>query len=509
MDGFPRSPSGKYRWIDARLLPPLPGSRAAIDAALEKDDDELNEKAAMRGKGKKGRKKRDESQNFRVNRKGVVLPWEKEDEEGSEGPRVDYTKWRYSYSPLPPSGEVPFDGTYPPLRSLGEMLREWPQDDIDNPPNPVVENLAHFDYEDEDQMRMALEYRKRELPFKVINVSEVIEAGKKWTDEYVSSHFDGGREGILSGLGLGRGDGGAIPKSHGHCQESPDSFFAFYQPPEWDVAVHGTPPTVNNDFTYARWAQHARYADRVGLGRNKRHYYWQSGVPRDERLKLIEEGGWTFISRDLPSFSSPKPTFFGFEPNKQKGIQCRFGERGVTAATHYDAGRNMIAMIRGAKRYILSPPKECRRLGVVTKRNHPIFRHSLLNFAHLDLLNREDKGGGGRGDRHDRRDGDRGGNVTGDNKNEKGNDQRDEDDDNDARSLPPEEREWLELSRDSFAVDTVLKAGEVLYVPSHWFHYIVSLQKSAQCNTRSGRERGGTPFFGGYDDVEKCLGGAA
>mmetsp|Transcript_9714 Transcript_9714/g.16031 ORF Transcript_9714/g.16031 Transcript_9714/m.16031 type:complete len:86 (-) Transcript_9714:30-287(-) len=48
------------------------------------------------------------------------------------------------------------------------------------------------------------------------------------------------------------------------------------------------------------------------------------------------------------------------------------------------------------------------------------------------------------------------------------------------------EREWLHIAADAPTLSTVLKSGEVLYVPSHWFHYIVSLQKSAQCNTRSG-----------------------
>ena len=42
------------------------------------------------------------------------------------------------------------------------------------------------------------------------------------------------------------------------------------------------------------------------------------------------------------------------------------------------------------------------------------------------------------------------------------------------------------------------------YIPSHWFHYITSLQKSAQCNTRSGQYKEGSPEFGGYDDVTEC-----
>ena len=71
--------------------------------------------------------------------------------------------------------------------------------------------------------------------------------------------------------------------------------------------------------------------------------------------------------------------------------------------------------------------------------------------------------------------------------------------------MPDLERQWLEISKTGMAIDTVLKAGEVLYIPSHWFHYITSLQKSAQCNVRSGRHLEGSPEWGGADDVsQKC-----
>jgi hypothetical protein len=143
----------------------------------------------------------------------------------------------------------------------------------------------------------------------------------------------------------------------------------------------------------------------------------------------------------------------------QKGIQCRFGERGVTAATHFDSGRNMVAMMKGAKRYILSPPRECSKLGVVTGKGNPIFRHSMLNFGHLNEMSNAD--------------------------------------------MPSDEREWLERSADALAIDTVLKAGEVLYIPSHWFHYITSLQTSAQCNVRSGIDVEGDSFFGGQAEATR------
>lgn len=122
----------------------------------------------------------------------------------------------------------------------------------------------------------------------------------------------------------------------------------------------------------------------------------------------------------------------------------------------------MVAMITGAKRYILSPPRECSKLGIFTSRHSPIYRHSLLNFGHIKHLS---------------------------------------DTNND---MSDEERRWLERAGQADSLETVLKAGEVLYIPSHWFHYIVSVQKSAQCNVRSGIDKDGNPAFGSRDTVEKC-----
>ena len=34
--------------------------------------------------------------------------------------------------------------------------------------------------------------------------------------------------------------------------------------------------------------------------------------------------------------------------------------------------------------------------------------------------------------------------------------------------------------------EIVLQAGDALYLPTDWFHYIVSLETNFQCNTRSG-----------------------
>lgn len=39
---------------------------------------------------------------------------------------------------------------------------------------------------------------------------------------------------------------------------------------------------------------------------------------------------------------------------------------------------------------------------------------------------------------------------------------------------------------DAPALETVVEAGELLYIPSFWYHYIVSVGFNVQCNARSG-----------------------
>lgn len=409
---------------------------------------------------------RGEASDFTVNHP-EKLPWEKEIENNSfthKPPFIDYTKHSYEYPKLVPYPER--GGAYPHFDTLGNILSNWSQDDIDSPPTPFKERLQHFDFTDPAQMEMARRYRDIEFPFKLTNVPEIIAAGEKWTDEYLIYNFDYAGKQIRqkeSRYNDLREKYGVSQPSKGHCQESVDSFFAFFTAKNWRCSSMGNPPTKDNNFSFERWSNHAKYADTVRLNPSEVHYYWQAGVSEAE-LKHTETK-WTMIAKDLPSFSDTDPNFISFNPNLRKGIQCRFGERGVAAATHYDGGKNMVGMITGAKRYILAPPRECSKLGIITNNKHPTFRHSLLNFDHINLLESEE-----------------------------------------SKSMPTNERDWLELSKESLAIDTIIKAGEILYIPSHWFHYIISLQKSAQCNVRSGVDEEGSEEWGSMKDVHDCVG---
>ena len=121
--------------------------------------------------------------------------------------------------------------------------------------------------------------------------------------------------------------------------------------------------------------------------------------------------------------------------------------RGIIAESHYDTGRNMVAMVKGNKRYILNPPGECSKLGIISDRKHPSYRHSILDWS-----------------------------------------------------------DELQASASGFAkvaaIDTIIRTGEVLYIPSFWFHYVISLEYSIQCNSRSGTP----PGEQGKKDIDACMG---
>lgn len=68
-------------------------------------------------------------------------------------------------------------------------------------------------------------------------------------------------------------------------------------------------------------------------------------------LQLNSDKRHEFIARDLPFFA-PKPSWWMVDYHANKGINCRFGARGIIAETHYDGGRNFVAMLRGSKRWV-------------------------------------------------------------------------------------------------------------------------------------------------------------
>ena len=162
-------------------------------------------------------------------------------------------------------------------------------------------------------------------------------------------------------------------------------------------------------------------------------------------FRFSSEGAGSWLFRELPFFQ-PKPTLFVREPKGQRGIHCRFGMAGVIAEAHWDGSRNMIAQFFGRRRYILVDPDDSCDMYLLAK-NHPSGRHSAVDWSKPDS--------------------------------------------------------WASYPRfpGMLAHEVIQRPGDFLYLPTYYLHYIISLDRNYQCNTRSGRDDRQT------DVVNKCTPG--
>ena len=67
-----------------------------------------------------------------------------------------------------------------------------------------------------------------------------------------------------------------------------------------------------------------------------------------------------------------------------RGINCRFGARGLVAENHFDNENNFIAVLGGERRYLLGHPNNCRNMSLYPM-HHPLERHSRVNWNEPNL----------------------------------------------------------------------------------------------------------------------------
>jgi len=135
------------------------------------------------------------------------------------------------------------------------------------------------------------------------------------------------------------------------------------------------------------------------------------------------------IFNELPFFN-PVESLFIVDPDEQRGINCRFGMKSVIAENHYDGSRNYVAALGGMRRFILNHPDQCKNL-YMYPRGHPSARHSEIDWS------------------------------------------------------KPEYDKYPQFAT-AQTNEIITTPGDVLYLPTYWFHYIISLNVNFQCNTRSG-----------------------
>lgn len=158
-------------------------------------------------------------------------------------------------------------------------------------------------------------------------------------------------------------------------------------------------------------------------------YYW--------RLNAFVEGEdetSQMVFNDMPFFDPRKEEeskFYLVDPSDQRGINCRFGMRGIIAESHCDLSRNMITLLHGERRYIIGHPNQCENLYLYPK-GHPSGRHASFDWSN------------------------------------------------------PTNWDLHPKFYDALHTEVIMTAGDTLYLPTAWFHHIVNLSNNIQCNIRSG-----------------------
>lgn len=351
---------------------------------------------------------------------------------------------------------------YPKTWNSTEILRSWNPNDVTTIPpaqhREVYQGLCVFDYE--TQHDVANIYRDADMPFVIRGDPKVLAVSKRWSNpNHLLDH--------LSNQMI-------------YTERSPTNHIKYFRiDPESDVDHWARPPNDVVMMSFEEWLDLALLREATVLNdmeiRNEvielRKGYLDRGeidggesgdvaFPEDDAVEIkvdldtkgekrmkwyyLRLNGWLedankkridkFLFDEISFFDPRKQDhskFYLIPAEEQNGINCRFGMRGIIAEAHYDSTRNMLAILEGERRYILGHPNQCKNMALHPW-GHPSARHSFdwSNPAEWDV--HPEFGG-------------------------------------------------AQLS------EIVLEAGDVLFLPTSWFHYIVNLSKNIQCNSSSGR----------------------
>ncbi|KAL7539353.1 hypothetical protein ACHAXR_009206 [Thalassiosira sp. AJA248-18] len=349
--------------------------------------------------------------------------------------------------------DTPLDA-YPRAWKATDVLENWdPNDTTTLPPahRDVYQGLCIFDYQ--KQYDIARAYRDAEKPFIIRNDPNVMAASKRWSDpHYLLKH---------------------LPDGKVYTERSPTNHFMFYNAKLGGHVKHWKQPA--NDaigMTYREWLERAleREAatlkspeilaqvkelrmERIDEEKGGRLYSSldddeivqdnDTEVEKRSKFYYLRINGWVedaedgtdkFIFDELPFFDPRKKEdsdLYFVDPAAQRGVNCRFGMRGIVAENHFDLSRNMLAVLEGQRRIVVGHPSQCKKMALYP-REHPSGRHSSFDWSYTS--------------------------------------------------------EWdvHPAFKEALVSEVVIDAGDVLYLPTSWFHYIVNLSKNIQCNIRSG-----------------------
>lgn len=298
--------------------------------------------------------------------------------------------------------EVP-SSEYPVNFPILDVLHTWNPDNT-TVPETIFQSLCIFDWE-KDQAK-AEAYREAEVPFVLQNYPELLRASERWTTP------------------------GYLPRLLGDSRQrneySANNHMMFWRLKSKDKKPAGwEPPTENVELSYEEWLAKAEELESIPSGKTTDSEHWYF------RLNGLYGHSNSYLFDELPFFKPTESTMFMVDPEEARGINCRFGQRGIIAENHYDTARNWITIMGGKRRYILAHPDQCKNMELFPL-NHPSGRHSKIDW-----------------------------------------------------SQPPSKSENPTFAA-ARVFEIVLQAGDALYLPTFYFHFIVSLNLNFQCNARSG-----------------------
>lgn len=330
---------------------------------------------------------------------------------------------------------------YPREYPIRKVLDHWnPGQVTPNGRRPflVHQGICVFDLQKQHAdsnvvQRQIQHYRAQEVPFVIRGDDDVLRAVALWNQpEYLRRKLEGKQ--FLATL-------------------SNQTLMTYYSldPDYNEIPKDFRPPTRTQPMSYQEWEQ--RSTTTSGVTKHHEHAYLRldaclpdkqcdSTYPRGQQQQA-SHGSSTiddadFIYNDLGFFYPGRSPLYEIDMNQARGIQCRFGTPLLTAECHFDNERNYIAMLQGSRRYILSHPNNCPTLALYPQK-HPLERHTRIDWRTV------------------------------------------------SSNLWQEHEEFANFTQ-STVNEVVLLPGDVLYLPTYWFHHLVSLSDATniQCNTRSG-----------------------
>lgn len=136
-------------------------------------------------------------------------------------------------------------------------------------------------------------------------------------------------------------------------------------------------PTENVKLSYSEWLSRAKQmensSDKDQV--NQDHWYFRINGAFGAHGQAND-----FLYDELPFFQPDEPSFFMVDHDQGKGINCRFGMKGVIAEAHFDSTRNFVMLLGGRRRYILAHPDQCTNMELYPL-DHPSSRNSRVDWS--------------------------------------------------------------------------------------------------------------------------------